>query len=422
MNIAISNITGLRNRGVEALVVPTIEYLKLRQPNWEVNIVTNTPEYDASRLQNYTGVNLIDRKSSNPRQSNSRRSQLRKLLTKVSPLHKSSAPEQPLNISTLREASVVIASGGDLFTSDYGFLDYNLKPLRVALEANVPVVFLAQSIGPFKTDEEAEAWVAVARKSKLVTVREQLSYNYVTKDLGLSTNLVKHTADPAFLLTPPPSQEVERLLRYYGINQDRPVVALAASQGISWFGNCDAHKHLEVLYQVVNMLIQELDVQVLLIPHVQEIKSHLDDRIIANKLLRLLNFDPRVRLASLDHSASEFKGLIGACDLVIAERMHAAIAGLSSGVCPVAVGYSVKAEGIMTDLLGVDSLYKELLISIQDFLDADAALAVIRNAWGRRQEVATRLNQILPQVKKDAEANYDLISQILSDVGNNMAA
>ncbi len=422
MSIAITNITGLRNRGVEARVVPTIEQLQLRHPNLDVNILTNTPDYDESRLQDYRGVNLIDRKSINPRQQNSRRSQLRKLLTKVSPLHKPSAPKQPLSVGKLCESSIVIASGGDLFTSDYGFLYHNLKPLQVALSAGVPVVFLAQTIGPFKTDEEAEAWLGVARESKLVTVREQLSYNYVTKELGLSTNLVKHTADPAFLLTSPPPQEVENLLRYYGVTQERPVIALAASQGISWFGNCDARKHLEVLYQVVKMLIDELDAQVILIPHVQEIKSHLDDRIIANKLLRLLNFDPRVRLASLDHSASEFKGLIGACDMVIAERMHAAIAGLSSGICPVAVGYSVKAEGIMTDLLGADSLHKELLISIQDFLDAEAALAVIRNAWSRRQEVANRLNQILPQVKKDAEANYDLISQILSNFSDNIAA
>ena len=422
MSIAITNITGLRNRGVEALVVPTIEQLKLRHPNLDVNILTKTPDYDESWLQAFSGVNLVDAYSSYPCKQNSHRSRLRKLLTKVSPLHKPPAPQQSLSMRTLCEASVVIASGGDLFTSDYGFLNYNLRPLQVALSASVPVVFLAQSIGPFETDEEAEAWLGVARESKLVTVRERLSYNYVTKDLGLSTKIVKHTADPAFLLTPPPPQEVETLLRYYGINQDRPVIALAASQGISWFGNCDARKHLEVLCRVVKMLIDELDAQVLLIPHVQEIKSHLDDRIIANKLLRLLDFNPRVRLASLDHSASEFKGLIGACDMVIAERMHAAIAGLSSGICPVAVGYSVKAEGIMTDLLGADSLYKELLISIQDFLDADAALVVIRNAWNRRQEVANKLNQILPQVKKDAEANYDLISKILSNVSDNIAA
>ncbi len=93
---------------------------------------------------------------------------------------------KPLSLEyrQFREASVVIASGGDVFSSDYGidFLKVQLRPLKLALEAGTPVVFLAQSIGPFKTNEEAQVWLDVAQSSKLVTIREVLSYNYVTKD------------------------------------------------------------------------------------------------------------------------------------------------------------------------------------------------------------------------------------------------
>ncbi|MCX7593406.1 MAG: polysaccharide pyruvyl transferase family protein, partial [Fischerella sp.] len=137
-----------------------------------------------------------------------------------------------------------------------------------------------------------------------------------------------------------------------------------------------------------------------------------DDRILAGHLLRLFKFDPRVHFAGADHTASEFKGLIGACDLVVAERMHAAIAGLSSGVCTLPIGYSIKAEGIMTDLLGHESIHSGLLISIQQFLDTDTACNAIRSAWKGRQEISEQLKKVLPQVKQKTASNFDMLLQV----------
>lgn len=408
MNAVITGITGLRNRGVEALVVPTIEQLCQRQPNLTVNVLTTTSDYDEIRLQRYR-ANLIDNYLQYFPVG-----RLQQLRAKISQLYKPLALEYQAFLDTFRNASVVIASGGDVFSSDYGGLYRHLRPLELALDASVPIVFLAQSIGPFKRDDEAEAWLRVARRSQLITVREKISYDYVTKDLGLSTDLVKQTADPAFLLVPPPPQDVANMLRSYSVTQDRSVIAISVSQGISRYAGCDYDKHLLAWHQVVKMLLNELDAQVLVVPHVQERQADNDDRILATNLLRSLDFDPRVRLASAEHSASEFKGLIAACDLVVAERMHAALAGLSSGVCTVVVGYSIKAEGIMTNLLGSESLHNGLLISISQFLDADAACATIRTAWNRRHEVSEQLNEVLPQVKKDSASNFDMISGILA--------
>lgn len=408
MHAIITGITGLRNRGVEALVVPTIEQLCLRQPNLTIDVLTKTPDYDKIRLHQY---------KANPSKNYLRQfpqNRVQRLRAKLSQFYKPFAPRHQAVVRMLSKASVVIASGGDLFSSDYGGLYRHLQPLKLALDAGIPVVFLAQSIGPFKHDEEASAWLRVARRSKLITVREKISYDYVTKKLGLSTDLVKLTADPAFLLAPPLAQEVTNLLSAYGITRDRPIIAISTSQSISRFSGCDYDKHLKAWHQVANMLLDELDAQVLIVPHVQEINAHNDDRILATKLLRSLNFDPRVRLAGADHSASELKGLIGACDMVVAERMHAAIAGLSSGVCTVAVGYSIKAEGIMTNLLGTEALQNGLLIPIHQFLDADATCATIRTAWNRRQEVAKQLNEVLPQVKQNSASNFDMILGLLN--------
>lgn len=406
-NVIMTGITGLRNRGVEALVTTTIEQLQSRQPDLGVTILTNTPDYDQAQLKsrNYSNVNSV----SDCLQA-ARKSFLQQFKGKCAKLHKSLAPEYNL----IRQAKAVIASGGDMFSSDVGEaqLDLSLRPLELARQAKVPVIFLAQSVGPFN-NRDAQKWLKLARQSHLITVRENISYDYLTKDLGLSTDIVKKTADSAFLLNPPPADYVERTLNYYGIDSNKPTVAIAVSQGISLYSGCDRQKHLNTWCEVIKTILDKLDAQVLLVPHVQEIWEALDDRIVATRILEALNFDPRVRLAGASHSASEFKGLIGSCDLVIAERMHASLAGLSSGVCTVAVGYSIKADGIMSDLFGKDSANNGLLISIQDFLNSDLACQTVQTAWQRRQEVAKQLQAVLPKVKEEAASNFDLILQTL---------
>jgi colanic acid/amylovoran biosynthesis protein len=409
MKAVITGITGLRNRGVEAMVVTTINQLRQRQPDLSISILTETADYDSIQIQQYNNIALVSDDFLR------RQNRLNRWRNNLYKLYKPLAPSYKGMSHLLNGTSVVIASGGDVFGSDYGipFLKRQLQPLEYALDAGVPIVFLAQSIGPFKSDEEAQMWLNVARRSKLITIRENLSYKYVTKDLGLSTELVKHTADPAFLLPPAPPEIVDNLFQLYGITKDSPVVALGISQGICRYTRADYDKHLKVWCQIINMILNELAGQVLLVPHVHDYRVQNDDPILASQLLRLFNFDPRIHLAGAEHSASEFKGLISRCDLVVSERMHAAMAGLSSGVCTLPIGYSIKAEGIMTDLLGAEAVHNGLLLSIQQFLDADIACTTIRNIWNRRQEVADQLNAILPQIKKKTATNFDLISQIL---------
>lgn len=407
MNAIITGITGLRNRGVEALVIPTIEQLLQRQPNLAIDVLTLTPDYDATRLEIFGSKPIKDYL----RNTNSTR--LRKLFNNLFQFYKPLSINSQSNVDKISQASIVIASGGDLFSSDYKGFNRHLLPLKLALDAGVPVVFLAQSIGPFKTKDEADAWVEVARRSKLITVREKLSYDYVTKDLGLDPSLVKHTADPAFLLNPPSPEIIAKILSNYGIDQDRPKIAIAPSQAICRYAAQDYDKHTKVWSQVVQLMVNELKAQVLIIPHVQEINVNNDDRIFATQLLKALNYNCDVRLAGADHTASEFKGLIGACDMIVAERMHPAIAGLSSGICTMPVGYSVKAEGIMTDLFGSKAQHNGLLISIQQFLDADVACEAIINCWNKRHEVANQLNQVLPRTKQAAVTNFDMIAEIL---------
>jgi colanic acid/amylovoran biosynthesis protein len=400
MKVIITGVTGLRNRGVEALVTTTVDQLLQRHPDLSIDIMTESADYDHLRLPQ-SNINLFNRIPGTLTQ---------RAINSASRFYKPLAPAY----TRFKNASIVIATGGDVYTSDYPrTLSIYMPPLEIALHAGIPIVFLGQSIA-FKTREASERWLRVARHSKLITLREKISFNYVTQELGLSGDLVKHTADSAFLLESLASDKVNQLLKAYGVTENRPVVAISPSQGIAGFTGCNRVQHLKAWHQVVKFILDELDAQVLIIPHVQENNPNNNDRLIATNLHKSLDFDHRVHLAGADHSASEFKGLIGACDMIIAERMHAAIAGLSSTVCTVVVGYSAKAEGIMNDLLGAESVQNGLLIPIQKFLEAESACSTIRTAWERRHEVSLQLQEALPRIKTAAKTNFELVSQILA--------
>lgn len=404
--IVITGITGMRNRGVEAIIVPTIEQLRLLQSDIEINLQTWSPEYDHIRLK-FLDLNIQKDTLSLDSSSINSNPLGRRLLNKFVSNSERWFPNSGANF--IKQASGIIASGGDVFSPEYSTVTFS-KPLEIALHFDIPVIFLAQSISPFKNNQQIESFLKIATRSKLITIREKATYQYLVNNLKLSEDVVKLTADPAFLLSPIDKEKARAILDNYGVSKDKPVLAIAPSRTICKFMSLDEEdKHLLTLKKVVKMITTELNAEVIIIPHVQETLPMVDDRIIATELMRTLDYDPNVHIISGDHTASEFKGLIGLCDLVIAERMHAAIAGLSSGVPTVAVGYSVKAEGIMADLNSMDDLKKGLLIPIEDFLNSTLAIQSISFAWENRQRIAKKIQEDLPSIKERSKYNFRLI-------------
>jgi colanic acid/amylovoran biosynthesis protein len=407
MTIVITGVGGFRNRGVEAFTIPTIEHLRQQFPGEDIVILTPTPDYDSQRVQDLN-VSLV-RNDFNLGGGTPQARRLRQAAARL--IGKQPRSERNKANQLLKSARMVVALGGDTFSSDYGQLHHHLEPLSYAQQHGVPVVFLAHSIGPFRTATEADAWSQVANRSALITVRESLTYQYVTETLGILADRVKLTADPAFLLAPPSPPTLNKLLESYGIH-NKTCVALSVSHNISGWKQLASNKHKDSWRRVIATLLNFPEVQILLVPHVQDIRTASDDRIIATHLLRDFNYDSRIRLIGGDHSAAELKGLIGSCELVIAERMHAAMAGLSSGVCTVAIGYSVKAEGIMHDLLGDEQLKTGILVPVEKFVQNDRPEQLVQSVWEARRSVSQQLALALPEIKMRALENYTLIKNL----------
>lgn len=408
MKFVITGVTGFRNRGVEALVQPTIEQLLTRYPEAQITILTKTPDFDSLQISSPT-VKLIKDTVSCVVSGH-----IRRFRVKGSGIWPRLAPGFQTAKRVIQQASVVIALGGDVFSSDYGGLYRHLAPLRIAQKSGVPVVFMGHSIGPFKHQSEVDSWLEVARRSILITVREEISYRYLVKKLGLTGPEIFQTADVAFLLKPTPPNNASSWKHVYGLDSERPTVVVAPSQGISRFASVDYGAHVIAWSTVIKMLVDELRVQVAIVPHVQETHLTNDDRILATEVFRHLDNVTNVRFIGANHTAGEFKSLIGDCKMVIGERMHSCIAGLASNVCTISIGYSIKARGIMEYLLGdyVDDI--PLVIPIQRFLDSDISCSAIKKAWGQQKAIHERLVSIGIKNQQKSLRNFDLLNTVIS--------
>jgi colanic acid/amylovoran biosynthesis protein len=382
--------------------------VRKRLPEAIFTVLDRFPDYDVHQLrgdhvsfrQDYTIRGLYAGK-------------LRRLLSRMIPATDRLAVAAA---NVVRSASAVVASGGDVFCSEYGHrsLLSHLKPLEIACKAGVPVILHAQSIGPFTNEEDRSAFLRIARQAAAITVREAASYKYVIGDLQLREDRCHLVADPAFLLGQPDPEEGERLFKHHRAREDRPTVALSTSEAICHWKNSDGTGHLDTWLEIVRWLRSELKANVILIPHVQEISPLNDDRVLATEIQRRLGYDDGVRLAGGNFSAEEFKAIISRCDFLVAERMHAAIAGLSTGVPTLVVGYSIKAKGILSDLLGPELTESCALIPLEDFLKPGAGAVRAKEAWENRDTLAASLRESLPAARERATEAFNILQRAIN--------
>jgi colanic acid/amylovoran biosynthesis protein len=131
--------------------------------------------------------------------------------------------------------------------------------------------------------------------------------------------------------------------------------------------------------------------------------------------MRKIEFDSRVEIAGADLTASEYKGILCSCDMVIAERMHVAIGALSSGIPTVPIGYSIKAEGIINQICNNSSIdASNYVLPIKQFLAIDYSLEFLDKAWENRDEFKQVLKSRLPAMIQLSKDNFDLLDEVIS--------
>lgn len=242
-SIVLTAINTLRNRGVEALALSILEGVRAEfGPEAQITLLTRDVEGAQESLSHrgITDVTILPDSAYAPKVEAGTLDKLKfkaKRALRMQVLKKLTPAEQ-----ALAAADLVLVSGGDVFSSDYGIMERYLRQYDQPIANGTPVYFLAQSIGPFTNPAEKASFTEIAKKSWF-TVRETISEKYLTEDLGIPAERVKLSADPAFLLTVPDAVQAE-MMAEYGLEPGSYATA-AVSRGISEFKGLSHEEHLE---------------------------------------------------------------------------------------------------------------------------------------------------------------------------------
>lgn len=173
-----------------------------------------------------------------------------------------------------------------------------------------------------------------------ISARESLTYEAL-KAANIRAELML-TRDVAFALKPEnltfPASFANRA--FIGINLSPLIIRAEVLPGVV------KRSFLNLALYILN----ETDFNLALIPHVVMPVDN-DYNVLSEFYAALpISLRPRIWLVNDKLSAAQYKYIISKCTAITASRTHAAIAAYSTNVPCLAVGYSVKAEGIAKSL------------------------------------------------------------------------
>ena len=403
-NITIATFVGFTNRGAEALLRSRISSIKNYIPSATFNVLTiygNScqPIDDVVYIQTFGG----------------QREKLRSLKylfisayncfvwTLEAFRFRFVGRTHHQIIRSLASSDLFISCDGDVLGEDYGLFPYlwRLYYLSLGLVLKKPVVIYAEGVGPFHSSVAKLLSRWFFNKCVYLSVRDKLSHDYL-KELGINKK-IDIVADSAFLLNPSNDSGLD--YRQHG----NKLIGVAVSKLVTQYGfkygdNTDSYKaFLQLVSEVIDWMITNFNANVILIPHVVQIKR--DDFETAQDILGLVKHKDSVEIVNKDLNASQLKNVISNCDLIIASRMHAAIAGLSSLVPVIGIAYSHKMGGVLADA-GIDTVIdiKHLDWNITTVIDK-----TLKNS----QKIKERLGESIPETMKLAEIPAKRIAEIL---------
>lgn len=116
--------------------------------------------------------------------------------------------------------------------------------------------------------------------------------------------------------------------------------------------------------------------------------------------------EERIDILNVDNLGYlQIRNIISNCHMFIGGRTHSVISAYSTCVPALALGYSIKAKGISTDL-GLDN---KLIFDTKNIHHDDELLICFKHLIDNRDMILAQLQRIMPKYKKSAFASYDVL-------------
>lgn len=289
-----------------------------------------------------------------------------------------------------KRSDVCLSIGGDTYC--YGHQEH-LQVINGRLRrAGRPLVLWGCSVEPDIIKGET---LEDLRAYDLIVARES-----ITEDAMRAAGLpVVRWCDPAFTMAREelPLPDGWREGRTVGLNVSPLILSRAK----------DGQKTLDAFVKLVRHILHTSDCAVALVPHV--FWTHDNDLDALGSIKARFEDEPRVFLLPQAETltAPQIKGYIARLAALVTARTHASVAGYSTSVPTLVIGYSVKARGIARDLFGDEAGH---LIPVQELGGETELIAAYEAMTARAQKEQAFLTARMPDYTVGRE---DIVAKVM---------
>ena len=332
-------------------------------------------------------------------------------------------------IKEVINSDLVIDFSGDIWGDNADFVGKNRFLIgaikdRVAQLFGKKTAMLAGSPGPFKNHDN-QFTRTVFEAFDLVTNREAVSVELL-KEQNFETEKVVSLACPAFLFEP---EKEEKMLSIYKQNElDDSSVQKIGFIVCGWNlkeGPYDKKivKDEELLdfVKAIEFLLQKDNVKIFLMSHSNGFELPPNFKLIqgrdfpyAKQIFEILEKRKiadmhKVKLIDGVYNPAETKAIIRKFDMLVSGRIHAAVAALSQNIPTVIFDYGHEPKAHKLRGFARVAQVEEYLTDPTDF---NGMIETVDKCWENRSKIKQNLEQRIPEVKKDAQRNFDLLLNI----------
>lgn len=333
-------------------------------------------------------------------------------------------------IEAVMDADLIIDYSGDMWGDNANFLGKDrflvgLYKDLVAQKLSKTIVMLAGSPGPFSDSKSREIAKEVFKGFDIVTNREPISKDILNEN-GFDVQHVQSLACPSFLFEPSKGSSINTMLKKEKIiGSCEPVIGFVLCGWNFTQGPFDKwprdDKEYTVFAEAVEFISESIGAKVYLMSHSngfpippQEFKLiHGRDYPISKQLQRVLNQRGIAKnVFALDdvYDAWTTKAIIGHFDMLVGGRVHSTVASMSQCVPTVIIDYGHEPKAHkLTGFAKVASM-DEYVANPSKKYDL---INKIDKCWNERAIIKSKLEDIIPIVKKKASQNFDLLPGLI---------
>jgi polysaccharide pyruvyl transferase WcaK-like protein len=316
---------------------------------------------------------------------------------------------------------VLLDIGGITFSDGRGkYLPFNILTIWPAMILGVPVVKLAQAVGPFREFLNRLSASLFLKKCRHIFARGEKTAEFL-QDLGYPAEKTDLVADVAFLYQPEFSLSLENEERVDALlkkiqDARKPVIVFSPSILVDTQSKKKGLDYAAKFYE----LVQELGADRYHFVFIPNASREGSDKKHNNDLLALVEMRQRAQAGALsaealqaidwvdyDINTASIRAIISTADVLVTSRYHAMISGLCLAVPTVVIGWGHKYKETMAYFdLGQYSL---------DFGSTAMDLpGIVQTALDHKKEIHLQIAKNLENVKQKSGIQFTFLKEELS--------